>query len=91
MTILLIIAFLIVVLLFSLSSISQSYASAKQAQAAIEASRAVQVASASNLVIHRPRDRSRGRCGGLAHLGVLPQVAEDNTPRLMDAAGECLL
>ena len=41
---------LIVVLLFGLSSISQSYASAKQAQAAIEASRAAQIASAGNLV-----------------------------------------
>lgn len=41
---------LIVVLLFGLSSISQSYASAKQAQATIEASRAAQIASAGNLV-----------------------------------------
>jgi len=41
---------LIVVLIFGLSSISQSYASAKQAQAVIEASRAAQIASAGNLV-----------------------------------------
>ena len=51
MQILLVIALLIVVLLFGLSSISQSYASAKQAQAAIEASRAAQIASAGNLVL----------------------------------------
>jgi lysylphosphatidylglycerol synthetase-like protein (DUF2156 family) len=41
---------LIVALIFGLSSISQSYASAKQAQAVIEASRAAQIASAGNLV-----------------------------------------
>jgi ABC-type Fe3+ transport system permease subunit len=51
MNILLIIVFLIVALLFGLSSNSQSYASAKQAQAAIEASRAAQIASAGNIVI----------------------------------------
>lgn len=39
----------IVVLLFGLSSISQSYATAQQAQAAIEASRATQIAGAGNL------------------------------------------
>jgi len=49
MNILLIIVFLIVALLFGLSSISQSYASAKQAQAAIEASRVAQIASAGNI------------------------------------------
>ena len=38
------------VALFGLASISQSYATAKQAQAAIEASRAAQIASAGNLV-----------------------------------------
>jgi len=47
---LLVIALLIVILLLGLSSISQSYASAKQAQAAIEASRAAQIASTGNLV-----------------------------------------
>jgi len=38
------------VALFGLASISQSYATAKQAQAAIEASRAAQIASTGNLV-----------------------------------------
>ena len=38
------------VALFGLASISQSYATAKQAQAAIEASRASQIASTGNLV-----------------------------------------
>ncbi len=49
MRILLILVLLIVALLFGLSSISQSYATAQQAQAAIEASRATQIASAGNL------------------------------------------
>ena len=40
----------IVVLLFALSSISQSYATAKQAEAAIEASRTAQIAGVGNLV-----------------------------------------
>jgi len=51
----LIMFFLIVVfftaLFFGFSSVSQSYASAKQAQAAIEASRTAQIASAGNLVV----------------------------------------
>lgn len=42
---------LIIVMLFSLSSFSQSYASAQQTQAAIEASRAAQIAGAGNLVV----------------------------------------
>ena len=50
MQILLIIALVVVVLLFGLSSISQSYATAQQAQAAIEGSRAAQIASTGNLV-----------------------------------------
>ena len=41
----------VMVLLFGFSSISQSYAASQQAQAAIEASRAAQIASAGNLVI----------------------------------------
>lgn len=40
----------IVVLVWGLSSISQSYAAARQAQASIEASRAAQIASTGNLV-----------------------------------------
>ncbi len=51
MQIFFIIALVIVVLLFGLTSISQSYAASQQAQAAIEASRAAQIASAGNLVI----------------------------------------
>jgi hypothetical protein len=51
MTRILIAVLLIIVLLFGLSSISQSYASAKQAQAAIEASRTAQIASTGNLVM----------------------------------------
>ncbi len=51
----LIMFFLIVVfftaLFFGFSSVSQSYASAKQAQAAIEASRTAQIASTGNLVV----------------------------------------
>jgi NADH:ubiquinone oxidoreductase subunit 3 (subunit A) len=41
----------IVVLLFGLSSVSHSYSTAKQAQAAIEASRTAQIASTGNLVV----------------------------------------
>ena len=40
----------VVVLLFALSSISQSYATAKQAEATIEASRTAQIAGIGNLV-----------------------------------------
>ena len=42
---------LILAFLFALPSVSQSYASAKQAQAVIETSRAAQIASAGNLII----------------------------------------
>lgn len=42
---------LIVVLLFGLSSVSHSYSTAQQAQAAIEASRTAQIASAGNLIV----------------------------------------
>lgn len=42
---------LIVVLLFGLSSVSHSYATAQQAQAAIEASKTAQIASVGNLVV----------------------------------------
>ena len=45
-----ILLFVTLVALFGLASISQSYATAKQAQAAIEASRAAQIASTGNLV-----------------------------------------
>jgi hypothetical protein len=48
--ILLIVILMLVVLLFGVSSISQSYASAKQAQVAIEVSRTAQITSAGNLV-----------------------------------------
>ena len=48
-TILVVILFVVVALL-SLSSVSQSFATAKQAQAAIEASRSAQIASTGNLV-----------------------------------------
>ena len=50
MQILLVVILFLVVFLFSLSSVSQSYATAQQAQAAIEASRAAQIASTGNLV-----------------------------------------
>jgi len=49
MQILLVVILFLVVFLFSLSSVSQSYATAQQAQAAIEASRATQIASTGNL------------------------------------------
>jgi hypothetical protein len=42
---------IILALLFALPSMSQSHASAKQAQAVIETSRAAQIASAGNLII----------------------------------------
>lgn len=42
---------LVLALFFGLSSMSQSYASAKQAQAAIEASRTAQIASTGNLIV----------------------------------------
>ncbi len=41
----------VLALLFGLSSVSQSYATAKQAQAAIEASKTAQIASIGNLVV----------------------------------------
>ncbi|MCX6078518.1 MAG: hypothetical protein NTW32_03190 [Chloroflexi bacterium] len=47
---LLVLLIFVIVFLFGLSSVSQSYATAKQAQAAIEASRAAQIASTGNLV-----------------------------------------
>ncbi len=50
MQILIVLAFVIVAILFGISSVSQSYATAQQAQAAIEASRATQIASTGNLV-----------------------------------------
>ena len=45
------IALVIVVLLFGLSSMSQSYAAAQQAQAVIETAHAAQIASAGNVVV----------------------------------------
>jgi heme/copper-type cytochrome/quinol oxidase subunit 2 len=50
MQVLLVIALLLMVVVFGLSSMSQSYAAAQQAQAAIEASRSAQIASTGNLV-----------------------------------------
>jgi uncharacterized protein YceK len=44
-------AIIVLALLFGLASISQSYATSQQAQAAIEASRATQIANAGNLVV----------------------------------------
>ncbi len=41
----------IIVLVFGLSSISQSYATARQAQAAIEASQAAKIAGTGNLIL----------------------------------------
>ena len=46
----LVLTLFVIVFLFSLASVSQSYATAQQAQAAIEASRAAQIASTGNLV-----------------------------------------
>jgi uncharacterized protein YqgC (DUF456 family) len=51
MKFLLVAALVIVVILFGLSSVSQSYATAQQAQAAIEANRTAQIASTGNLFI----------------------------------------
>ena len=51
MKFLLAIALVIVVILFGFSSMSQSYATARQAQAAIEASRTAQIASTGNLIV----------------------------------------
>jgi|GEM_PF-4552252 len=42
---------LVLALIFGLSSVSQSFATAKQAQAAIEASKTAQIASVGNLVV----------------------------------------
>ena len=42
---------IVLALLFGLSSVSQSYATAQQAQAAIEASKSAQIASVGNLVV----------------------------------------
>ena len=49
MKFLLMFTLIILVLIFGLSSMSQSYAAARQAQAAIEASQTAQIASAGNL------------------------------------------
>jgi len=46
----LVLTLFVIVFLFSLASVSQSYATAQQAQAAIESSRAAQIASTGNLV-----------------------------------------
>lgn len=51
MIIFLVISLLILALVFGVSSISQSYATAKQAQATIETARVAEIASISNLVI----------------------------------------
>lgn len=51
MKFLLALALVITVILFDFSSISQSYATAQQAQAAIEASRTAQIASTGNLIV----------------------------------------
>ena len=50
MIVFLVIALLILVLVFGLSSISQSYATAKQAQATIETARTAEIASTGNLI-----------------------------------------
>ena len=50
MTVFLVIAVLILALVFGFSSISQSYATAKQAQATIETARAAEIASTGNLI-----------------------------------------
>ncbi len=47
---LLVLLLFVIVFLFGLSSVSQSFATAKQAQAAIEASRTAQIAGTGNLV-----------------------------------------
>ncbi|PKN91202.1 MAG: hypothetical protein CVU44_20810 [Chloroflexi bacterium HGW-Chloroflexi-6] len=51
MTVFFILILFIIALLFGFSSMSQSYATAQQAQAAIEASRTAQIASTGNLVV----------------------------------------
>lgn len=51
MIIFLVISLLILALIFGFSSISQSYATAKQAQATIETARAAEIANISNLVV----------------------------------------
>lgn len=51
MIIFLVISLLILALVFGVSSISQSHATAKQAQATIEIARAAEIASISNLVV----------------------------------------
>ncbi len=50
MIVFLIISLLILALVFGFSSISQSYATAKQAQATIETARAAEIASTGNLI-----------------------------------------
>lgn len=50
MPLILVVLLFLIVFLFSLASVSQSYATSQQAQAAIEASRAAQIASTGNLV-----------------------------------------
>ena len=50
MIVFLVISLLIVALVFGFSSISQSYATAKQAQATIETARAAEIASTGNLI-----------------------------------------
>ena len=50
MIVLTILALLTIVFLFALSSISQSYASARQAQAVIETARAAEIAGIGNLI-----------------------------------------
>jgi heme/copper-type cytochrome/quinol oxidase subunit 2 len=51
MTVIFVLIMFLLALLFGLSTISQSYATAQQAQAAIEASKATQIANAGNLVV----------------------------------------
>jgi ABC-type Fe3+ transport system permease subunit len=51
MTVIFVLILLVLALLFGLSSISQSYATAQQAQAAIEASKTAQIASVGNLIV----------------------------------------
>lgn len=49
--IVIVILLLVVLILFGLASISQSYAAAQQAKAAIEAAQAAQIASVTNLIV----------------------------------------
>lgn len=51
MIVFLVISLLVLALVFGVSSISQSHATAKQAQATIEIARAAEIASISNLVV----------------------------------------